>query len=179
MEVLNAYLTAMSEAILDHGGTVVSFMGDGIFAVFGAPVEQTDHARRAVAAAQEMVARLATFNEWLRSEKLGDGFEMGIGVNTGTVMAGNVGSERRLEYAAIGDTTNIAARLEQMTKRERHQLLIADSTVDALRAAGNGADTSTAASLEYLGKRDVRGRSYAIGVWSHAGSARPANRATR
>src|SRR3712207_4677246 len=122
----------MSEAILNHGGTLVAYMGDGIMAVFGAPVEQPDHADRALAASRDMLERLKDFNAWLRDEGLADGFKMGIGLNSGPVMSGNVGSERRLEYTAIGDTTNTAARLEGMTKGTPHMLFIAESTKDAL-----------------------------------------------
>ena len=134
IEVLNRYLTEMSDAILDHGGTLVAYMGDGIMAVFGAPVEQPDHADRALAAAREMLGpRLERFNEYLRGEGLGEGFRMGIGLNSGQVMSGNVGSERRLEYTAIGDTTNTAARLEGMTKGTPHMLFAAESTVAMLK----------------------------------------------
>ncbi len=107
----------MSDAILDHGGTLVSYMGDGIMAVFGAPLEQADHADRALRRRpRDARARLPAFNAWLREQGFGDGFRMGIGLNSGAVMSGNVGSERRLEYTAIGDTTNTASRLEGMTK---------------------------------------------------------------
>ena len=126
--VLNRYLTAMSEAILDHGGTLVAYMGDGIMAVFGAPLQQDDHADRALAAARDMLDRLEGFNDWLREEGLHEGFKMGIGLNSGQVMSGHVGSERRLEYTALGDTTNTAARLEGMTKGTPYQLYVADST---------------------------------------------------
>src|SRR3712207_6027607 len=87
-------------------------------AVFGAPLDQADHADRGVDAAVEMLARMRTFNAWMQQEGHGDGFKMGIGLNSGPVMSGHVGSERRLEYTAIGDTTNTAARLEGMTKGE-------------------------------------------------------------
>jgi len=89
----------MSDAILEHGGTLVSYIGDGIMAVFGAPIEQEDHADRALAAAREMLGeRLPRFNEWLR--ELGhDPLRMGIGLNSGPLMSGNVGHERRLESA--------------------------------------------------------------------------------
>jgi adenylate cyclase len=108
---LNTYLSGMSDAILNHGGTLVAYMGDGIMAVFGAPLPQSDHADRALAAALEMRdVRLPAFNEWLRGQKLSEGFRMGIGLNSGSVMSGHVGSERRVEYTAVGDTTNTAAR---------------------------------------------------------------------
>ena len=132
--MLNRYLTGMSDAILDHDGTLVAYMGDGIMAVFGAPLKQENHPDRALAAARDMLARLEGFNQSLREEELHDGFKMGIGLNSGPVMSGNVGSERRLEYTALGDTTNTAARLEGMTKGTPHQLFLADSTREALLA---------------------------------------------
>ena len=83
-----------------------------------------------------MLARLDGFNDWLRESGLHDGFKMGIGLNSGPVMSGNVGSERRLEYTALGDTTNTAARLEGMTKGTPHQLYVSDTTKQALTRAG-------------------------------------------
>jgi adenylate cyclase len=157
---LNRYLTAMSEAILDHGGTLVAYMGDGIMAVFGAPLKQDDHADRGLAAARDMLRRLEGFNEWLREENLHDGFKMGIGLNSGPVMSGNVGSERRLEYTALGDTTNTAARLEGMTKGTPHQLYVADTTHQAL--------TRPADDLVQVGEAEVRGRKAKVILWSLA-----------
>jgi adenylate cyclase len=159
IEVLNIYLGEMSAAILDNGGTLVAYMGDGIMAVFGAPIEQPDHADRALRAAREMLGpRLATFNWYLRSEGLGKGFRMGIGLNSGHVMSGNVGSQRRLEYTAIGDTTNTAARLEGMTKGTPHQLFMSQATVDLLRARPD--------DLVHVGEFEVRGRTQKITLWS-------------
>src|SRR5438128_2764058 len=100
----------MSQAVLDHGGTLVSYLGDGMMAVFGAPLEQEDHADRALASAREMLEdRLPRVNEWIREQGLGDGFRMGIGLNSGEIMSGNIGSERRLEYTTIGDPVNTAS----------------------------------------------------------------------
>ena len=87
--------------------------------------------------------RLPRFSEWLREKGLGEGFRMGIGLNSGRVMSGNVGSERRVEYTAIGDTTNTAARLEGMTKGTAHQLFLADSTCERLRRSRTTSSTST------------------------------------
>jgi adenylate cyclase len=159
IEVLNIYLGEMSAAILDAGGTLVAYMGDGIMAVFGAPIEQPDHADRALRAAREMLGpRLATFNRYLRSSGLGDGFRMGVGLNSGHVMSGNVGSQRRLEYTAIGDTTNTAARLEAMTKGTPHQLFMSQATVDLLRPRPD--------DLVHVGEFEVRGRTQKITLWS-------------
>jgi adenylate cyclase len=161
IEVLNHYLGEMSDAIMDAGGTLVAYMGDGIMAVFGAPIEQPDHADRALAAAREMLrVRLPRFNEWMAGEGLGEGFAMGIGINSGTVMSGQVGSERRIEYTAIGDTTNTAARLEGMTKGSGHQVFVADSTKVAMRGAE--------VELQIVGEQEVRGRTQTITVWTLA-----------
>ena len=161
IEMLNHYLGEMSDAILDHGGTVVSYMGDGIMALFGAPIERLDHADRAVAAAREMRdVRLPRFNAWCAGRASGDTFRMGIGVASGPVMSGNVGSERRMEYAAVGDTTNIASRLQALTKETTASVLIADSTRAALTAA--------VADLAAVGALDVRGRQVPAAVWTLA-----------
>ena len=158
IESLNRYLTEMSEAILDHGGTLVAYMGDGIMAVFGAPLKQDDHADRALEAARDMLARMDGFNGWLREQGLHDGFKMGIGLNSGPVMSGNVGSERRLEYTALGDTTNTAARLEGMTKGTPHQLYISDTTKQML--------TREVEDLVAVGEAEVRGRKAKVLLWS-------------
>ena len=119
--VLNRYFGEMSDAVLDNGGTLVAFLGDGLIAVFGAPIECDDHADRAVAAAREMLGdRLPRFNDWAREQGYGDPFRMGIGISSGPLMSGNVGSERRLEYTAIGDTVNTASRIESLTKELGH-----------------------------------------------------------
>jgi adenylate cyclase len=158
IEVLNRYLGEMSDAILDAGGTLTAYMGDGIMALFGGPIEHPDHADRALVAAKEMLRRLDTFNAWLRNNGYGDGFRMGIGINSGTVMAGNVGSERRLDYTAIGDTVNTASRLEGMTKGTPYQLFLSASTRQLL--------TRELDTLVEVGELEVRGRSGRIRVWS-------------
>ena len=161
IDVLNHFLGSMSDAIMDHGGTLVAYLGDGILAVFGAPLEQDDHADRAVAAAREMVGpRLQEFNAWLRKRGLGDGFRMGIGLNSGPIMSGNVGSERRLEYTAIGDTTNTASRIEGLTKGTPHQVLMADTTRDAV--------DGQAEDVVFFEEMEVRGRKGRVRLWGLA-----------
>jgi len=159
IEVLNHYLSEMSDAILNHGGALVAYMGDGIMAVFGAPLPQDDHADRALAAALEMRdERLPRFNEWLRSEELSEGFRMGIGLNSGSVMSGHVGSERRVEYTAVGDTTNTASRIEGMTKGTPHQLLFSGFTKEAFL---NPPD-----DIVEFGEVEIRGRVEKMTLWS-------------
>lgn len=159
IQIVNYYLSEMTDAIHEHGGTLVSYEGDGIMAVFGAPLEQADHADRAIAASREMLAvRLGRFNEWLREREIGDGFMMGIGLNSGDVISGMVGSQNRLEYTAIGDTTNTAARLQGMTKGTPHSVFIADSTRELLQQALD--------DLIFVDEYEVRGRQAKIKLWS-------------
>jgi adenylate cyclase len=161
IEVLNRYVSEMSDAILDNGGTLVAYMGDGIMAVFGAPIEMAGHADCAVAAAREMLhTRLPDFNGWLQESSLGDGFRMGIGLSTGPIMSGTVGSERRLEYTTVGDTTNTASRLEAMTKGTPHSILIADSTRRSLRRQ--------AEDLVFVDELHVRGKQSKVRLWTLA-----------
>jgi adenylate cyclase len=157
IEVLNDYLTEMSDAILDHGGTLISYMGDGIMAIFGAPLDQPDHRDRALATAREMLERLGRFNARMNERALGDGFRMGIGINTGPVMCGNVGSHRRLEYTAIGDTVNTASRLESMTKGTEFQVFVADSCRSALDPMPE--------DLVFVDDLPVRGRQGRVRLW--------------
>src|SRR5262249_14604088 len=157
--VVNRYLSELTEAILGHGGTLISYLGDGFMAVFGAPVEQADHADRAVAAAREIVReRLPRFNEWLREQGHGKEFRIGIGINTGPFMAGNAGSENGREYAAMGDTINRASRLEGSPKDADFYVLLAASPREAL--VEGVPDLATAGSV------DVRGRHGRVEVWS-------------
>ncbi len=156
--ILNDYLTEMSDAIMDHGGTLVSYMGDGIMAVFGAPIASEDHADRGLAAAREMLERLGHFNARLaRDHGIDKHFKMGIGLNTGPVMSGNVGSERRMEYTAIGDTTNTAARLEALTKGSGYQLFLSESTKMALHEVHD--------DIKFVRTMEVRGREQGVNVW--------------
>ena len=128
IEILNRFFAEMGDAVLDNGGTLVTYLGDGLLAVFGAPIASDDHADRALAAAREMLhTRLPRFNEWLRSLNEAE-FRVGVGVSSGPFMSGNVGSERRLEYTAIGDTVNTASRIEAHTKDASHALLLSEDT---------------------------------------------------
>jgi len=159
IEVVNHYLSEMTEAILDAGGTLIAYMGDGIMALFGAPLEQDDHADRAVIAAREMIGpRLQRFNAWLAEQGYDHAFLMGVGINSGPVMAGNVGSEQRVEYTAIGDTTNTASRLEGMTKGSGHMLFISDTTRQRLHDPPE--------NLIPVGEFEIRGRTSKLAVWT-------------
>jgi class 3 adenylate cyclase len=157
--VLNYYLHEMSDAILAHGGTLVCYMGDGIYAIFGAPLEQDDHADRALAASREMLLeRLPKFNGWMREQGYGEGYLMGIGLNSGPVMTGNVGHERRMDYTAVGDIVNTASRIEGMTKGTPYPVLIAESTIEMM--------SERPTDLVYYDELEVRGRMAKLKLWA-------------
>ena len=129
--LLNHYFSAMTEVIFEHGGTLDKYIGDGLMALFGAPTATPADAQNAVKAAVAMQNRLVS----LKTELAADGFAniaIGIGLHTGVATIGYIGSERRSEYTAIGDTVNLASRLESNTIGG--QILISEATA---RAAGN------------------------------------------
>jgi adenylate cyclase len=123
--LLNELFSVLSEIVFRHGGTVDKFIGDCIMAVWGAPVAQEDHAERALAAAEDMMRFLETANEEWR-EKYDIELRLGIGVNSGEAIVGNIGSDKRMEYTVIGDVVNVAARLEAIA--QPNQVLVAEST---------------------------------------------------
>ena len=136
IETLDRYLGEVAEAVMGHGGTVVAYLGDGAMAVFGAPVAQEDHADRALATARELLdERLDLVNEWLAERAIDHRFAIGVGLHSGPVMSGTVGSERRLEYAAVGDTTNVAARLQASTREAGVPLLLSARPASGCRRA--------------------------------------------
>jgi adenylate cyclase len=160
IDLLNRYLAEVAEAVMANGGTVVAYLGDGVMAVFGAPVSQDDHAARALAAARELLGeRIARVNAWLRERGIDAEFALGVGLHSGSVMSGMVGSDRRIEYAAVGDTTNVAARLQARTKEEHVPLLLSEATQSRL----GGVD-----GLRPLGEVQLRGRATPLQVWTLA-----------
>ena len=159
IEVINTYLTLMTDAVLDHGGTLVSYIGDGVLAAFGAPVANEDHADLAIAAARAMAGeQLATFNAWLSSTGVEEPIRMGIGINSGPVLSGSVGSPRRVDYTVIGDTVNTASRIEAMTKVLDRAVLFSEQTRDGLR--------ELPADAVALGEFEIRGRAASIKLWA-------------
>lgn len=160
--VLARYQSTMGDCVLDHDGTLVDFLGDGLMAAFGAPVESVDHADRAIATAIDLTTdRLADFNGWLRAESVADGFAMGVGLNSGRVMSGTLGSERRFDYAVIGDTVNTAARIEQLTKQTGNTVLVGDQTKTNMTGPTDG--------LRYVDEFDIRGKQSRLKLWTTDG----------
>ena len=123
--LLNNYLGAMTQVIQEHGGTIDEFIGDAILALFGAPLAGEDDAARAVACALGMQRAMGQVNERNRARGLPE-IEMGVAVATGEVVVGNIGSERRTKYAAVGRAVNLAARIEAQTRGG--EVLISDET---------------------------------------------------
>jgi len=129
MEVLNGYLARMTEIVIAHGGTINEFIGDAIFAIFGAPLPHADHAERGAAAALAMQLAMDEIN----ADHVARGlprFEMGIGLNTGEAVVGNIGSEQRAKYAVVGSAVNVAARVEGATVGG--QIFMTASTCEAI-----------------------------------------------
>ena len=131
LAMLNHYLGEMTRVIQSRGGTIIEFMGDGIFAIFGAPTPLAHHAAAAVAAAVEMEARMAAVNAW-NAERGYPRLDMGIGVHTGEVIVGNIGSEKRTKYGVVGSNVNLAGRIESYTVGG--QILISPDTRAAVDA---------------------------------------------
>ncbi len=131
VQMLNMYLSKMTDVIIDYEGTIDEFIGDAILVIFGAPVEQTNHAERAVACALAMQAKMIELNEEYSKE----GFpriQMGIGINTGEVIVGNIGSQKRAKYGVVGRNVNIASRIESYTVG--NQVLVSELTKDSIKS---------------------------------------------
>jgi adenylate cyclase len=130
---LNEYFTRMVEIVFRHGGTVDKFVGDMVMALFGAPVDDDEHADHAVAAAVEMVAALGELNpKWISEGRAA--LDIGIGVNSGDMIAGNIGSSAIMSYTVIGDNVNLGSRLESLNKDYRTRIIMSDATRTRLRS---------------------------------------------
>lgn len=127
LNLLNRYLTRMTAVIENHGGVVDKYIGDAIMALFGAPLQMEDEAGSAVLTAMDMCTAAAQLNAELEAEG-SPPLRLGVGVNTGQVVAGNMGSETRLNYTVIGDAVNIASRVEGLTKRYGVEIIVTEAT---------------------------------------------------
>ncbi|WNJ20835.1 adenylate/guanylate cyclase domain-containing protein [Pontibacter sp. G13] len=126
---LNDYYAMMTEVVKRHRGTVNQFVGDEIFACFGAPIATTSNERHAVLCALEMMEKRAQLNEKYR-DRVGREIEMGIGINSGEAVAGNLGSEDQISYSVTGDTVNTGKRIETLTKEHPNSILISQPVYD-------------------------------------------------
>jgi adenylate cyclase len=147
---LNALFEIVVPAVVDAGGHVNKFLGDGALAVFGAPNDLAHHASAAVDAAVQIHRRVV--------DRFGDALRIGIGINTGVVIAGTIGGAGKLEFTLIGDAVNVAARVEQLTKTTGDTILLTQQTVDAL--------DSQAPGLSDRGAHALKGKSAPVEVYS-------------
>ncbi len=158
-DLLNLYFSGVTEVIHAHGGTLDKFIGDAVMAFWGAPLPQADHAQRAVQAALALSQAVTPLNAALRAQGLPP-VSYGIGLATGVVCVGDLGSRLRRSYTAVGDAVNVAARLEALTRRAGVGLLVADST-----RAACGEEATDLAWLE-VDQTTVRGRQQSVTLFT-------------
>jgi len=147
VSLLNRYFSRQVEVVFRHGGTLDKFIGDCIMAFWGAPLDDPRHAEHAVAAALEMQQVLLAFKEALG--EAGADFDVGIGIHSGTAVVGFIGAEQKLDYTAIGDTVNLANRIEGLTREVKTRLLVSRET---LLACGNAFDFTPRGSYKVKGR---------------------------
>ena len=134
--LLNRHMTVLTEEIVKNGGTIDKYMGDSVMAIFGAPLDLPDHAFCACKAAFSMIKAIRTFNAKLE----GDGyppFNVGIGISTGEVLVGNMGSEQLFSYSVLGTNVNVAARIEELNKEFSTSIIISEPTLERTRRQGH------------------------------------------
>ena len=129
--ILNEYFTRMVEIVFEHKGTLDKFVGDMVMALFGAPLDDSNHAEHAVEAALKMIRELNALNQKWAAEGR-PSLDIGIGISTGPMIAGNIGSEAIMSYTVIGDSVNLGARLESLNKEYGTRIIISEATRDAL-----------------------------------------------
>jgi adenylate cyclase len=152
---LNELFTRMVAVVFDHRGTVDKFVGDMIMALYGAPLDDEDHAEHAVQTALAMIKTLEQMNEeWARDGKPQLG--IGIGINTGDMIAGNVGSETIMSYTVIGDAVNLGARLESLNKDYGTRIIISEATRERLKGRYD---------IHPLGDVIVKGKSLPVAIF--------------
>jgi adenylate cyclase len=156
---LNDYLQRMVDIVFDEGGIVDKFIGDSVMAVFGAPVPKPDDAVRAVRAALRMIEEVTQFNEQQR-RKGGVEIDVGVGLHTGPLIAGNIGSDRKMEYTVIGDTVNVANRVESLNHKMRTNVLITQQCYEA---------TGKVFAVRELPRMQVKGKEQPLQIYEVLG----------
>jgi adenylate cyclase len=131
-KIMNRYMTAMTAKIIDNNGTLDKYIGDAQMAFWNAPLDEADHAKLAVKTALEMLDDLERFNDEIRLEGI-PAFGMGLGINTGRVVVGNMGSSQRFDYTCLGDSVNLAARLEGQSKPYCVKMILGERTAELVR----------------------------------------------
>jgi len=155
-KLINRFLTRMTDVIISNGGTIDKFMGDCIMAFWNAPIENKKHRELAVKSAIQMTIALAELNVQLQAEGLPQ-INIGIGINTGDALVGNMGSEQRFDYSVIGDAVNLASRLESSSKTLKKTIVIGEDTRHTIE---------TMYRFEYIDSITVKGKTESIKVYT-------------
>jgi adenylate cyclase len=156
VEMLRDYLTTMTEIVFKYGGTVDKYIGDAIMALYGAPFDQPNHAEQAVRTALEFQEQVKFLSErW--EAKCGARLRNGVGINTGEAVVGTIGSRQRLEYTAIGDTVNLASRLESLTKEFLAPTIVSQNTYEEVKHLFYA---------RYLGEVKVKGKEIPVKIYA-------------
>ena len=155
-KLINRFLTRMTDVIISNGGTIDKFMGDCIMAFWNAPIENVKHREMAVKSAKEMTLALAELNKDLEAEGLPQ-INIGIGINTGHALVGNMGSQQRFDYSVIGDAVNLASRLESSSKTLGKTIVIGQDTLHSIESEY---------SFDYIDSITVKGKSEAVKVYT-------------
>ena len=129
--MLNIFFSEIVKCIDSHKGYLDKYLGDGLLVVFGAPLKVKEHAKHACLAALDFVNSLERVNEKLRKEELPQ-IDIGVGIHSGDAVVGNIGAAQRMEYSVIGDTVNVASRVERLTRDFDKKILLTQETVDLL-----------------------------------------------
>jgi adenylate cyclase len=165
LALLREFHTRMTAKIFASGGTVDQYMGDGIIAVFGAPVASPNDAANALNCAEMMLDALEHWNDE-RGRKGDARLDIGIGLNYGQVVLGDVGSEHSMSFTAIGDTVNTAARLQVLTRSLKTPLVVGDAVVQAIQASSPEMAAERIGRLEDRGEHNLRGRASPVRIWT-------------
>lgn len=160
VQLLNEYFSEMSEIVIKNGGTVDKFEGDAIMAVFGAPLGDPNHASLACKTAVEMQSRLKTLRERWKAEGRPE-LHVRIGINSGPVVAGNVGSKDRFDYTVMGDTVNLGSRLEGANKQYGTEIMVGKNTFDMVQ----NSEFKDMFTFRFLDKLTVKGKTEAVEVY--------------
>ena len=155
-KIMNRYMTAMTKKIIDNDGTLDKYIGDAQMAFWNAPLDDADHAKHAVKTALEMLGDLERFNKEVALEGVPP-FGMGLGINTGSVVVGNMGSSQRFDYTCLGDTVNLASRLEGQSKPYHVKMVIGQKTYEYVK------DEYLCLELDILA---VKGKSIGVNIYT-------------
>ncbi len=172
VEMLRAYHRRTERLVFENNGTLDKFLGDGVMATFGTPTESPSDAGNALACARDLIAEVDEWNG-LREAAGYPAVRLSIGVHYGTVVRGDIGTERRLEYAVIGDTVNVASRLEELTRTLHCAIIVSDALVTAIRDSGDPRADDLLDGFTKCKPQRLRGREALTELWAYGSDARP------